>query len=73
MLMLALKLTFAEIIEETSAKKPIILLDDVLSELDLNNQKRLFKLINNYQQTIITTTHLDTILLNNNYQLIKLS
>lgn len=36
-------------------KKPLLLLDDIFSELDKNNQKVIFPLIRNYQ-TVATTT-----------------
>ncbi len=41
--------------EEFHKKKPLLLLDDVFSELDYNNERLVLKLIKNYQ-TIITTT-----------------
>jgi len=37
-------------------KRPIIVLDDALSELDANHQQRLVKFINKFNQTFITTT-----------------
>lgn len=40
---------------EKNGKKPILLLDDIFSELDNKNQQLIFSLINNYQ-TIATTT-----------------
>jgi DNA replication and repair protein RecF len=51
--LLALKFIEAEIIEDIIKKKPIILLDDVFSELDEERQAQLLSLEN---QTIITTT-----------------
>ena len=41
--------------EETFKKKPLLLLDDIFSELDLDNKKLIFNLIYNYQ-TVMTTT-----------------
>ena len=41
--------------EELTKKKPILLLDDIFSELDVSNKKLISHLINNYQ-TILTTT-----------------
>jgi len=40
---------------EAQKKKPILLLDDIFSELDLKNKKLIFHLIENYQ-TVLTTT-----------------
>ncbi|HLG25753.1 MAG TPA: DNA replication/repair protein RecF [Candidatus Gracilibacteria bacterium] len=57
-LLLALKLLELEFYKEKSGEKPLLLLDDVFSELDLNRQKMLLKAIEGHQ-TIITTTHLD--------------
>ena len=36
--------------------KPIVILDDVLSELDTNNQNNLLNLINEFEQVFITST-----------------
>ena len=41
--------------EDTAGKKPILLLDDVFSELDLHNRKIVLDLVKKYQ-TILTTT-----------------
>lgn len=54
-IVLALKFLEVEIIEQITDIKPIILLDDVFSELDDSRQKRLFTLQN---QVIITSTKL---------------
>lgn len=40
---------------EKNGKKPILLLDDIFSELDFKNQQLIFSIIGNYQ-TIATTT-----------------
>lgn len=50
-----LKLNEINAIEEQTGKKPLLLLDDVFSELDTQNKKRVVSLINKYQ-TILTTT-----------------
>ncbi len=52
---LALSIATLEEIELRTDKKPLLLLDDVMSELDTGRQKYLFDIINN-KQTIITTT-----------------
>ena len=59
MILLALKLSLIHYVEEMSKKKPILLLDDVLSELDQKNRIRLFETIPIDIQTIITTTDID--------------
>ena len=55
---LSLKLAEIEIVKEITGDTPILLLDDVLSELDSNRQNHLLNSINNIQ-TIITCTGLD--------------
>jgi len=55
-IMLALKFLEVAIIEEITDNKPIILLDDVFSELDLERQKSLSDTIREHQ-IIITSTH----------------
>jgi len=55
---LALKLAEAEYIKEVSGETPLVLFDDVFSELDLERQKRLLELFS-AEQVFITTTHLD--------------
>jgi len=54
-LVLALKLAVVELIKRDTGEYPILLLDDVLSELDETRQLRLLSLLGN-AQTIITTT-----------------
>jgi len=50
-----LKINELKYLEDFFKKKPILLLDDIFSELDHNNQKLIFNLIDNYQ-TVITST-----------------
>ena len=50
-----LKINELKYLENYFKKKPILLLDDIFSELDHNNQKLIFNLIGNYQ-TVITST-----------------
>ena len=57
-LVLALKLAELKLIEEVVREPPLLLLDDVLAELDLNRQNQLLDAIQDRFQTIITTTHL---------------
>ena len=57
-LLLALKLIELEYFEAASGEKPILLLDDVFSELDAERQKALMQGIEGCQ-TILTATHQD--------------
>ncbi len=50
-----LKINELKYLESFFKKKPLLLLDDIFSELDHNNQKLIFNLIGNYQ-TVITST-----------------
>jgi DNA replication and repair protein RecF len=60
-LVLSLKLLELTIIELSRNQKPLILLDDVFSELDGSRRKALTRYLQNYQ-TIITTTDADVVL-----------
>ena len=53
---IALKIAPYFLVQETSLR-PIIVLDDVLSELDEPTQERLLKFLQKLQQVFITTTH----------------
>lgn len=55
---LSLKLALMEIIKDEVKEYPILLLDDVLSELDNSRQARLIQIVKNYQ-TIITCADID--------------
>lgn len=57
-LVLALKLAELKLIEAVIAEPPLLLLDDVLAELDLNRQNHLLEAVQERFQTLITTTHL---------------
>jgi DNA replication and repair protein RecF len=57
-LVLALKLAELELIEAIVGEPPLLLLDDVLAELDLQRQNYLLSAISDRVQTMITTTHL---------------
>jgi DNA replication and repair protein RecF len=57
-LVLALKLAELKLIEDVVGEPPLLLLDDVLAELDLNRQNQLLDAIEDHFQTLITTTHL---------------
>ena len=49
------------IFEQQLGTKPVLLLDDIFSELDLKKRNRLLKLIHTGIQSIITTTDLKNI------------
>lgn len=57
---LTLKFASLEIIKDFIGEYPVLLLDDVMSELDLNRQKYILNSINKYQ-TIITCTGVESI------------
>lgn len=56
-IMLAFKLLEVELQEHHSGQKPLILLDDVFSELDSHREQALISALSGYQ-TIITATDL---------------
>lgn len=56
---LSVKLAEIELMKEMTDEYPILLLDDVLSELDDDRQTHLLKAIENKVQTFLTTTSLD--------------
>lgn len=58
-ILLAMKIAEIAYIEKSTGDSPILLLDDVFSELDPDRQKHLLDVISNCQ-TIITTTDLDS-------------
>lgn len=66
---LALKLVQLQFIKQETQEKPILLLDDVFSELDQYHDQLVMQLISG-QQAIITTTGFDNI--KDNIELIKL-
>jgi len=53
---LALKLSEIEYIEKQKGERPILLLDDIFSELDEKHKEAVMKVIGS-QQTILTSTH----------------
>ncbi|HFU4200779.1 TPA: DNA replication/repair protein RecF [Streptococcus suis] len=58
-LVLSLKLAEIELMKEVTREYPILLLDDVMSELDNSRQMKLLETISDTIQTFITTTSLD--------------
>lgn len=67
---LSLKLAEIELVKNTINENPILLLDDVLSELDRNRQNHLLNSIDGIQ-TIITCTGLEEFI-NNRFQINKI-
>ncbi|MBQ0035885.1 MAG: DNA replication/repair protein RecF [Firmicutes bacterium] len=67
---LSLKLSEIEIVKKITGHIPVLLLDDVLSELDSNRQNYLLNTIGDIQ-TIITCTGLDDFV-NNNFSINKI-
>jgi DNA replication and repair protein RecF len=63
---LALKIAEMRFIKDKLGKKPILLLDDVFSELDASRRKHLMELIST-QQTLLTTTEVDKNIPRNSY------
>ena len=57
---LALKILELEFLAKEKEERPVLLLDDIFSELDKNRRMHLAKIVSG-QQTIITTTDLDQI------------
>ena len=56
---LAMKLGEAQIISDSVGDKPLVLLDDVMSELDAERRSHVFSRISDYEQVIITTAQTD--------------
>lgn len=72
MVMIAFKLAIVLFIQNRTGKIPVILLDDIFSELDENNQERLMKALPENSQVIITGTDINGIRIDKKYRLIKL-
>ncbi|HEX5456201.1 MAG TPA: DNA replication and repair protein RecF [Candidatus Saccharimonadales bacterium] len=62
-LLLTLKIIELGLLEDRTKNKPLLLLDDVFSELDNSRRKALTRFLKDYQ-TVITTTDADIILKN---------
>ena len=58
---LALKLAEVQIFKDLSGEYPILVLDDVMSELDLPRRKKLLKKVDG-MQTLLTCTHAERVL-----------
>ena len=60
-LALTLRLAEASYLATVRNEEPIILLDDVLSEMDGYRRRRVLEKISGYRQSLITTTDLNQI------------
>ncbi len=58
---LALRLAEADFLAQVRSEDPIILLDDVLSEMDAQRRHKVLQKASAYKQTIVTTTDADLI------------
>ena len=58
---LSLRLAEAEYLAETRGDDPVILLDDVFSEMDDERRERVLQKVARYRQTLITTTDVEPI------------
>jgi len=58
---LSLRLSMIDLLIQTKNQPPIVLLDDVLSELDRHRQKNLLNVLSQSAQIFMTTTDLDSI------------
>ena len=69
MSILALKLAEIDVFRNITGESPILLLDDIFSELDIEKRNKLVKFLNDGVQTIMTTTDLSEI----NEELVKIA
>lgn len=58
---LALRLAEATYLTSVRKERPIVLLDDVLSEIDAKRRNRVLEKTDQYEQTLITTTELEPV------------
>ena len=61
MAILALKLAEIDVFKDITGEYPVLLLDDLFSELDINKRNKIINYLNRDIQTIITTTDLENI------------
>lgn len=71
MVMIAFKFSLIKFIENKINTTPILLLDDILSELDEDNQERLLDALPKNAQVIITNTDIKNINIKEQYKLIE--
>ena len=58
---LPLRLAEASYLSATRDDEPVVLLDDVLSDVDAVRRRRVLEKVAHYQQSLITTTDLDLV------------
>ena len=68
----ALKMAVAKLIEEIKDEKPIIILDDVLSDLDITRCKNILMYLEKGGQTFITVAEIGKVELTKNYKLYEI-
>jgi len=61
MSILALKMAEIDVFKRVTGETPVLLLDDIFSELDIEKRNKLVKFLNDDVQTIMTTTDLSEI------------
>lgn len=72
MTVLSFKMALLKYVEERTNKKPILLLDDVLSELDSQRQRKLMEMVGNEYQCILTTTEIPQFMKNKNMKVFQI-
>ncbi len=72
MALIAFKFALVKYIQVETHITPIVLLDDILSELDKDNQERLLNAIPDNAQIIITNTDINNLKIKKEYRLIEL-
>lgn len=68
MTMLAFKMALLRYIQMKTGKKPVLLLDDVLSELDSTRQKKLLEMVRGPYQCLISATEIPEEIRKQNYR-----
>lgn len=68
MIMLAFKMSLLLYIRKETGERPVLLLDDVLSELDHDRQKKLLQIISDRYQCVITATEIPACMADMNYR-----
>jgi DNA replication and repair protein RecF len=58
---LALKLAESTYLKERRGSEPLLLLDDLLSELDTTRRRQIMEHVTQYQQCIVTAAELDSV------------
>lgn len=72
MVLIAFKFALIKYIQNITGQTPVVLLDDILSELDKDNQERLLNVIPQDSQVIITNTDINNLKIEKNFKLIEL-